>query len=133
VSDLRTVVVGDGWSLEVPADLAEEREANNALVLWDDRRTIRIRTLTAALEDGSPVPAQVFAEDVDDRYRVERDDDLILEVRPMLQETIEGETVWTVPVRAIAEGSVMLPYFHFRSDGDEAWARERAMSIRHSP
>ena len=133
MSELRKVIVGDGWSLDLPVDLVEEREENNALVLWDDTRTIRIRTLTANREDGSPVPAEVFAEDVDDRYRVERDDGLILEVRPMMEETIEGETVWTVPVRAVAEGSVMLPYFHSRSKDDEAWARERALSIKHSP
>jgi hypothetical protein len=130
--DLRKVVVGDGWTLEVPLSFAEEREENNAHVLWDDRRTIRIRTLSVGGGRHGPISAEEMAGEEGASYRVERRDDVILELPPQRPETIEGEEVWTVPARAAAENTVILVYFHSRAREDEAWARETAMSIRHA-
>jgi hypothetical protein len=128
----KTVRIGDGWEIDVPGSMAEEREDDNALVLWDERRTIRIKTVTVAgRRDGSAISAEEMAGDEDARYRVERSDDVILELPPQREETIEGERVWTVPARAAAPNSVILAYFHSRSPEDEEWARSTATSIRH--
>ena len=130
--DVRTVVVGDGWEIDVPASFEEAREENNALVLWDDRRTIRIRTLSVGGGRDGPISAEEMAGEEGASYRVERGDDVILELPPQRPETIEEEEVWTVPARAAAENTVTLVYFHSRSPDDEHWARSTAMSIRHS-
>ncbi len=129
----RTVQIGDGWELDVPESFAQERAENNALVLWDDRRTIRIRTVSVAGgRDGAPISAETMAGEEGARHRVERNDDVILELPPQEPETIDGEGVWTVPARAASENSVILIYFHSHSPHDEEWARETAMSIRQS-
>lgn len=86
--------------------------------------------MTSERADGSPVPIAEPAGDVDDRYRVDREDEVLFELPPSRSESIEGENVWTVPARAVAEGSVMPAYFHSRSEEDEDWARDRALSIR---
>jgi hypothetical protein len=128
----KTVTIGDGWTIDVPSSFTEERSPDNTLVLWDDRRTIRIKTVsTSGREDGSVITAEEMAGDEDVRYRVDRDDGVILELPPQREETIEGERVWTVPARAAAPNAVILAYFHSRSPNDEEWARETAMSIRH--
>jgi hypothetical protein len=127
----KTVEIGDGWELDVPNSFAEEREQSNALVLWDDRCTIRIMTVTGAGgPQGAPISAEAMAGEEDVQDRVERDDDVILELPPQRAETIDGQPVWTVPARAAAENSVLLAYFHSLSPDDEDWARATAMSIR---
>jgi len=127
------VTVGDGWSLVVPVSLVEEREPDNSLVLWDERRTIRITSLSmSGREDGSPISAEELAGEEDAQHRVDRDDGVILELPPQLPERIDDEVVWTVPARAIATNAVLIAFFHSRSEGDEQWARTMAMSISHS-
>jgi len=97
-ADRKTVKIGDGWEIDVPSSMAEEREEDNALVLWDERRTIRINTVTVAGgRDGSTISAEEMAGEEDARHRVARDDGVILELPPQREETIEGERVWTVP------------------------------------
>ena len=132
--ELRTLEIGDGWVIDLPAACEAEREENNALVAWDDSRPIRVRTVTAVggREDGSTILPEELANEESRDYRVERGDGVILELPPMHEETIEGEQVWTVPARAVAPNAVLLAYVHSRSPDDEEWARETAMSIRHS-
>jgi hypothetical protein len=130
--DRKTVRIGDGWEIDVPSSMTEEREEDNALIVWDEGRTIRIRTVTVSgRRDGSTISAEEMAREEGARYRVERSDGVILELPPQREETIEGERVWTVPARAAAPNSVVLAYFHSRSPEDEEWARETASSIRH--
>jgi hypothetical protein len=132
-NSLRTVAIGDGWSLQVPGSFKEAREEDNSLVLWDGRRTIRIKTLTTdGRADGTPMSAEEMAGNEGARHRIARHDDVILELPPQQPETIEGETVWTVPARAAATNTLVLAYFHSRSPEDEQWARDTASSLQHN-
>jgi hypothetical protein len=109
---VRTVHIGDGWTIDVPTSFVDEREDDNALVMWDARRTIRLKTLSmSGRPDGIPIAAEELADSAADAYRIEREDDLILELPPQREEMIEEQRVFTVPARAIAPNVILLASF----------------------
>jgi hypothetical protein len=119
----------DGWSIEVPAGFARERESDGAVVLWDATRTIRVMTVaTTGRADGSPLSGdEMLGEATGTRERLEGG--VVLDLGVETEEEIDGERVFTVPVRGASENQLASVFVHGREPGIESWAHALARTL----
>jgi hypothetical protein len=119
----------EGWSITLPTGFSRDVEPDGAVVLGNGEITIRATSIwTSGREDGSAVTAdEMLGDDLGEHFTFATG--VLGAVGEELRETIDGETVFTVPAAAAAANSLLTVFFHSRSPGLASWARAQVETL----
>ena len=119
-----------GWSIELEEGYSREVEADGAVVLWNERETIRAMTVSVGGgPTGEPMSArEMLGEELGEPE--ELPDGTLVVVGDEFEEDIEGAPAWSLPVTAARPNELLSLYFHSRSPGQFAWVPAAVETLR---
>jgi hypothetical protein len=130
------VLLDGGWSIEVPGELARERNDDGTWDAWDRARTVWFQALRFTKRDGAP-PSAAEAAEVGRRSlpegealpSVNRDGLRGEAVFGSVEE--DGRTLWRVSCVTGAPGQLAVCNVYFENPVDRDWAVRTWHSLRH--
>jgi hypothetical protein len=131
------VALDGGWSLEVPGELARERNDDGTWTAWDRSRTVWFQALKFTKRDGSPPTAEEAAEV---GRRSLPDGELVADVPAAglcgsavfgaVEE--DGRALWRLSGVTGAPGQLAVCNVYGETAADRAWAERTWCSLRHA-
>jgi hypothetical protein len=120
-----------GWSIELEEGYSREAEPDGAVVLWNERETIRAMTVSVGGgPTGEPMSArEMLGEELGEPQ--ELPDGALVVIGDEFEEDIEGAPAWSVPVAVACPNELLSLYFQSRSPGQFAWVPAALETLRH--
>jgi hypothetical protein len=130
------VLLGGGWSLRIPGELAERWDERGTWVAWDDHRSVWFTSMTVHTDDGAPSPStEVTLEslpplEAEELLELERGD--LRGVACFVDEEHEGQAVHRLEAHAARGANAAIGTVVFVRDEDRDWALSTWGSVFHT-
>jgi hypothetical protein len=131
------VPLDGGWAIEVPGDLARERNDDHTWTAWDRTRTVWFQALRFTKRNGAP-PTAAEAADVGRRSLPEGDPLPPWERDGVRGEAVfgaveeDGRTLWRLSGVVGAAGQLAVCNVYVESPADRDWAARTWQSLTHA-
>jgi hypothetical protein len=131
------VALDGGWSIEVPGELARERNQDHTWDAWDRTRTVWFQALRFTKRDGAP-PTAAEAAEVGRRSLPEGDPLDPLDRDGLRGEAVfgpveeDGRTLWRLSGVTGGAGQLAVCNVYVENPADRDWAVRTWHSLRHS-
>ena len=122
-----------GWHLTHDGNMHSSIEEDGSLVLWDDRRTIRITILSVQLKEDVPNKSETLLRDVTEKeegcepLRLRNPEIAACIQRSVIEEN--GETLYMTRMTAALDNEIMVMSLFSIDEGDREWATKICASV----
>lgn len=131
------VALEGGWSVEVPGELAHERNDDHTWTAWDSTRTVWFHALRFTKPDGHP-PTAAEAAEVGKKSLPEGESQTPLDRDGLRGEAVfgsveeDGRVLWRLSGVTGAEGQLAVCNVYIENQSDRDWAVRTWHSLKHT-
>ncbi len=130
------VLLGGGWSLRVPGELAERWEERGTWVAWDEQRSVWFTSMTVHADDGTPSPsteatlASLPPLEAEDLMELEHGE--LRGLAGFVEEEHDGQRVLRLEAHAARGPNAAIGTIVFVREEDRDWALATWGSVYHA-
>lgn len=129
-------LLGAGWSLRIPGELAERWEERGTWVAWDERRSVWFTSMTVHADGGAPSPSTeatlASLPPLSGESLLELDRGALRGLAGFVEEEHEGERLFRLEAHAAHGAHAAVGTVVFVREEDRDWALETWGSVFHT-